>query len=353
VSSLGLVGSAPRGFDTTIDVAAGGHVLCVSVQDYPGTTFEKIGQCRAITGAGAVTVDRVQGADRYASAAAVSRAAFPSTAPVVVVANGDAFPDALAAGPVASKLGGPLLLTQAGALPAATASEIARLKPQRIVVAGGTVSVSDAVYTALSRLTTSMARVGGVDRYDTSRRLATYAFASAGTAYVASGDAFPDALGAGAAAARASGPLLLVNAAANAGIDTPTTSLLTKLKVTRVRVAGGTAAVADGTVSRVKAAVADTKRVYGADRFETAIALSKDGFTSTSRAFIVNGMNFPDGIVTPPLAARTGSPVFLSPGTCVPKGVLAELGRLSVRTFTLVGGTTSLTADVAGMQLCA
>jgi putative cell wall-binding protein len=348
-----LTASTPRGFDTTIDVAAGGHVLCMSVQDYPGTTFEKIGQCRAITTAAAVTVDRVQGADRYASAAAVSRAAFPSTAPVVVVANGDAFPDALAAGPVASKLGGPLLLTQAGALPAATSAEIARLKPQRIVVAGGTVSVSDAVYTALSRLTTSMARVGGADRYDTSRRLATYAFGSATTAYVASGDAFPDALGAGAAAARASGPLLLVNTAANAGIDAPTASLITKLKATRVRVAGGTAAVADGTVNTVKAAVADTKRVYGADRFETAIALSKDGFTSSSRALIVNGMNFPDGIVSPPLAARTGSPVFLSPGTCVPKGVLAELNRLSARTFTLVGGTTSLTADVAGMQLCA
>lgn len=352
-TALSLIPGAPRGFDVTVNLPAGAHVVCLTAKNYPLTTWQAIGQCKTVTPAGAVTVDRVQGADRYASAAAVSRAAFPSTAPVVVVANGDAFPDALAAGPVASKLGGPLLLTQAGALPAATASEIARLKPQRIVVAGGAVSVSDAVYAALARLTTTMARVGGADRYDTSRRLATYAFGSAGSAYVASGDSFPDALGAGAAAARAKGPLLLVNTAANAGIDTPTASLLTKLKATRVRVAGGTAAVADGTVSKVKAAVADTKRVYGADRFETAIALSKDGFTASTRAFIVNGMNFPDGIVSPPLAARTGSPVFLSPGTCVPKGVLAELGRLSARTFTLVGGTTSLTADVAAMRLCA
>ncbi len=352
-SALGLIVGTPRGFDITVTMAAGAHIVCVAVKNFPLTTWQGVGQCRPVTAAGAVAVDRIQGADRYASAAAVSRAAFPSTAPVVVVANGDAFPDALAAGPVASKLGGPLLLTQAAGLPAATATEIARLKPARIVVAGGTASVSDAVCAALAKLTTTMARVGGVDRYDTSRRLATYAFASAGSAYVASGDAFPDALGAGAAAARANGPLLLVNTAANAGIDAPTASLLTKLKTTRVRVAGGTAAVADGTVNTVKAAVADTKRVYGADRFETAIALSKDGFSTSSGAFIVNGMNFPDGIVTPPLAARTGSPVFLSPGTCVPKGVLAELGRLGTRTFTLVGGTTSLTAAVAEMQLCA
>ncbi|MGZ6297538.1 MAG: cell wall-binding repeat-containing protein, partial [Candidatus Limnocylindrales bacterium] len=51
----------------------------------------------------------------------------------------------LTGGAAAGQLGGPLLLTATGGLPVATASELGRLKPRRVVVLGGTSSVSNAV----------------------------------------------------------------------------------------------------------------------------------------------------------------------------------------------------------------
>jgi minor extracellular protease Epr len=92
-------------------------------------------------------VTRVAGADRFATAAAVSQAAF-DTAEVVYVATGGNYPDALAGGPAAGATDGPILLVS-GSVPAATAQELTRLAPRRIVVLGGPGAVSDAVFEAL------------------------------------------------------------------------------------------------------------------------------------------------------------------------------------------------------------
>jgi putative cell wall-binding protein len=343
---------AVRGFDITTALAAGAHTVCLDVMNYPRTTFTQVA-CRAITSAGMVTSSRIQGADRYDSSAAVSRAAFPSTAPVVVIANGDAFPDALAAGPVAAKLGGSLLLTQSTALTAVTKTEIARLKPSKIIVAGGPAIVAEHVVTDLKKLSSSVVRVSGADRYETSRKLASYAFTTADLAFVASGDTFPDALSAGAGAAGKGGPLVLVSSGPTAA-DAAAGALLKSLKATAVRVVGGTAVITDSTLNTLKASVANTARVAGADRFLTSIAISKNYFsTKTPQVYVVSGMNFPDGLVAAPLAARTKSPVFLSPGYCVNREVLTEMERLGATKLTLIGGTNSLNTDVAAIKICA
>ncbi|MGH1548497.1 cell wall-binding repeat-containing protein [Leifsonia poae] len=304
-----------------------------------------------MTRQGQVVTDRVQGSDRFASAVAVSKAAFPGTAPVVVVANGEAFPDALAAGPAAAKLGGPLLLARATALTDTTVTEIKRLKPSRIVVAGGPNSISDGVLVQLKTLATTVERVSGGDRYETSRKLAALAFPRATTVYVASGDAFPDGLAAGAAAASSAAPLLLVSSSAGS-VDAPTASLVKALGATRGRVVGGVNAVQEGVVSGVRATVADTRRISGPDRFATAIAVSADGFTAAPRAFVVSGMDFPDGLVTAPLAGRSHAPVYLSSGDCLDRSVLTDLDRLGATRLTLVGGEASLSSNVARVRFC-
>lgn len=343
---------APRGFDVTFDVSAASHVVCMTVLNYPRDTYTPAGSCQTVTSKGALTSTRIQGGDRYESAAAVSRTAFPTSAPVVVVASGEAFPDALASGPVAAKLGGPLLLTQGTALTAPTKAEIARLKPSKIIVSGGTASINDAVVNELKKLAGSVVRVSGADRYETSRKLASYAFSSASVAFVASGDTFPDGLSAGAGAAGRGAPLLLVSSGPTAA-DAATGSLVKSLKATAVRVVGGTAVVSASTLNTVKASVADTQRVAGADRFLTSVAVAKNYFpTATSQVFVVNGLNFPDGLVSAPLAAVKKAPVFLSPGHCLNREVLTQMDRLGASQLTLIGGTTSLNADVAAGRIC-
>ncbi|MGR0221494.1 cell wall-binding repeat-containing protein [Agromyces sp. ZXT2-6] len=98
-------------------------------------------------------IERLAGADRYATALAVSQAGFESGADVVYVANGQNFPDALAAAPVALKEGGPVLLTSGVALTQDLVDEITRLRPRRITVLGGYGAVSGEVQVTLARMT--------------------------------------------------------------------------------------------------------------------------------------------------------------------------------------------------------
>ncbi len=86
-------------------------------------------------------IERFGGADRYATAAAVSRRFFPS-ASTVFVASGRSFPDALAGGPAAAELDAPLLLTWPDGGPtrcaaaAGAAERAARFDPSRDRAAG-------------------------------------------------------------------------------------------------------------------------------------------------------------------------------------------------------------------------
>ena len=63
----------------------------------------------------------ILGSDRYATAAAVATKFFPTSA-VVGVATGASFPDALAGGAQLALMGGPLLLSSLGSVPASTSS---------------------------------------------------------------------------------------------------------------------------------------------------------------------------------------------------------------------------------------
>lgn len=166
----------------------------------------------------AQTVQRIFGSDRYATAAAISAATFPTPfapgAGVVYVATGMNWPDALAGGPAAAHDGGPLLLVPGtGTLPASVTTELTRIKPNRIVVLGSTGSVSAAEMTALDAYDTGggVSRLSGPDRYATAAAVSAAVFdPGVPAAYVTTGLNFPDALGGGAAAGFVGGPVLLV-----------------------------------------------------------------------------------------------------------------------------------------------
>jgi putative cell wall-binding protein len=98
----------------------------------------------------AATVVRRWGADRFATAAAVSIAVFGS-ASAVYVAYGFDFPDALGAAAAAGAAGAPVLLVAGDSLPSATRTELVRLGPSEIVVVGGSAVISHGVQADLGR----------------------------------------------------------------------------------------------------------------------------------------------------------------------------------------------------------
>ncbi len=90
--------------------------------------------------------DRLAGTDRYATSAAISADTF-SSADVVYLANGLAFPDALSGAPVAASDSAPILLVKSDSVSQAVCDEVNRLQPTDVVALGGTTAVSDAVLT--------------------------------------------------------------------------------------------------------------------------------------------------------------------------------------------------------------
>ena len=103
-------------------------------------------------------VERIAGDDRYATAAAIGdRLGGPnptwcgSTQSAAILVNGgvDGRADAIISGPLAFRLGLPILLTTADEMPEATAAFLTDNKVERVVIVGGTGAISAGVVTTL------------------------------------------------------------------------------------------------------------------------------------------------------------------------------------------------------------
>jgi glucose/arabinose dehydrogenase/putative cell wall-binding protein len=116
-----------------------------------GTGAISSGVAAAVDGIVSAPVDRLAGANRYGTAAAVSADAWPES-DVVYVATGANFPDGLAGGAAAAVPDVPLLLVETNAVPTVTGQELLRLHETRIVILGGTGVVSSLAANRLNAL---------------------------------------------------------------------------------------------------------------------------------------------------------------------------------------------------------
>jgi putative cell wall-binding protein len=293
------------------------------------------------------SIQRIAGSDRYATAAALSRARFPGGASTVFVATGASFPDALSGSPAAAHFNGPVLLTAQGSLPAATATELARLRPSKIVVVGGEAAVGVPVVAALYRYAPAVERWSGSTRFDTAATISRIAFSSgAPVAYVTTGRSFPDALSGGAVAGHAGGPILLVE---RDGIPTATASELARLRPGSIVVLGGPSAVSDAVRSALAryARSGSVTRLAGADRYATSVQISRSAFgNTTGAAFIATGTSFPDGLAGGAVAALVPGPLLLVSPTQLPGTVSAELQRLTPDAVYVLGGSAAVSNGV-------
>jgi putative cell wall-binding protein len=204
---------------------------------------------------------RIAGANRYETSANIARklaeikgytvAGATKDVGEVFVANGENFPDALAASGVAAKVGVPILLVTPQWLPAATSDVITDLKWPRAVVIGGRGAVSDGVYTAVR----GKDRWYGNDRYATATDIARKAIRDRGLrideVMVATGNDFPDALAAGVIAAKTRQPLLLTGTY----LPTATSDFLAanRMAINDVTLVGGTGAVTSEAATAISA----------------------------------------------------------------------------------------------------
>lgn len=302
----------------------------------------------------AVAVDRLTGSDRFQVAVEISKRAFPAGADVVYVATGMVFPDALSAAPAAVAGNGPILLTTSATMPTSVRAEIVRLSPGRIVIVGGPSSVSSAIQTDLSKIAPTT-RISGSDRYVVSRSIARATFGSSGatTAYIATGQNFPDALTSSGAAASASAPVILVDGR-EPRLDPDTRALLSDLGVTQVKIAGGTSSVSSGIQADLAGMLGSSAVVrFGLpSRFLVGWQVNADAYPTADRAYFATGYVFADALGGAVIASRGAAPMYVALTDCIPKEIVNQLGKQGVSSVTLLGGPSSLSDNVARLKSC-
>lgn len=257
--------------------------------------------------------DRISGDDRYKTAVAVSQKGW-NTSDYAVLARGDNFADALCAGPLAQKYGGPILLTQPNQLNSDTLTELQRLGVKHLFITGGLGAVSKSVEDALQASgIATIERINGDDRYETSVKIAEK-IGHSGKVVLATGSDYPDALSISGIAAKLGMPILLT---AKNTLPSSVGNYFHNNTVTQTYVVGGigviSAQVADG--------VPGSSRLAGGDRYATNIAIMQNfaGELNFEAIYVATGSGFADALTGAVLAAKNSSALVLTNQLQLPK----------------------------------
>ncbi|MGC1207225.1 MAG: cell wall-binding repeat-containing protein [Ornithinimicrobium sp.] len=289
---------------------------------------------------------RLSGPNRWSTSEAVSRQWAPG-APVVYVASGLDFPDALSAAALSGVQDVPVLLTDADSLPSQTRRALARLEPKRIVVVGGSGAVEPEVLRALRPYATTgtVDRVDGGNRYETAAAVAKAYPSGVGKVYLASGADYPDALAGAALAAHEGAPLLLTAATT---LPPSTRAQLDRLNPSEVVVLGGSNAVNTGTARAAGSysKTGDFTRLAGTNRYETAEKVARRFPASSSTVVLASGAAYPDALVGAALGGRLAGPLLLTESDGIPAATDRALTRLALTDAYAVGGDAVIEPQV-------
>lgn len=292
----------------------GKYTLTYTVTDSDGN---KVSIPRVITVvARNVQVSSLIGTNRYDTAVRLSKSQF-TAANTVMIANGGALADGLAATPLATFKKAPLLLTGASSLPEGTKGEIKRLGAKNAIIVGGATVVNDNVIKELKALgVTNVERIGGTDRYDTSLAIAKYIDKNCydvSKVVISNGFGQADALSIASVAGRDKMAIILVKKDV---VPTKVYSWLQGESLGNAYIIGGTTVVADSVLNKVNGITSENitkNRLGGKDRYATnAIVIDKFYGSVVNKTYIAKGRELIDALAAGPVAALNGSPVVLS-----------------------------------------
>ncbi len=224
---------------------------------------------------GRENVHRIDGSDRFQTAASVAQAGgggvgalrdlsgeSTRTLRTAIVAYGRDFPDAMSAGPLAYAGRLPVLLTNRDDLPIVSRFTLqdGTLDIQQVIVVGGTGAISDGVFDEIAALDTVevTVRIAGDSRSGTAAMLAALTDDLLGwdatAVSLAVGSDFPDALALAPLAALREAPIVLAPNPDSLRTDTFLALVDRCSSLETIIVAGGTAAVTDATATQAQVA---------------------------------------------------------------------------------------------------
>jgi putative cell wall-binding protein len=292
-------------------------------------------------------ITQIYGSDPVGTAIAIAQAEFPGadSAGAVVLARSDFFSDALAGGPLAAHVNGPLLLTPGASISdeidPRVMSEIEYVLPAGSVVyiLGGDLALSPNIDSALISLGYTVVREAGQDEYATAVDIAQ-AIGNPNTILLATGISFYDALSADPAAIKLGGAILLTDGATEAP---ETASYLAQFPGDIVYAIGGP----DQALGADPSAIG----IWGASLLDTSAAVASYFFPDASTYGAATDLDFSDALaggVYMATGGRMGPLLLVDPGSpTLWPSVAAYLGGLASGTPGVVfGGPEAVPSNV-------
>lgn len=256
---------------------------------------------------GIAPIQRLGGPSRYDTANNLVATIFPS-ASHAFIATGRTFPDALAATGAAGSIAAPVILVDGlqSSLTPGTEAILARLGVQSVTIVGSSGAVSTGIESQLANRY-SVDRLGGGSRYETAAKIndAYFAPGSTTTAFLATGQNFPDALAGAALAGRLKSPVYIATAACVP--DAAHVSLL-NLNAAATVTLGSTAVVSVNAARNLGCLTTAVPRVSGSALVTstlTAVPGAWTAGTSYSYQWLANGA---------PLSGATAATLTLNAG---------------------------------------
>ena len=292
-----------------------------------------------------VATGRVSGENRYSNSAALSKYAYTTT-PTVYIANGYTPTDSLAGAPLAANEKATILLTRQNELDGAVKTEIQRLKAQRVVILGGENSLSARVAQQLKDMNLKVERIAGADRYEQAANVAKKIVESnkgqyPAEAFLASGDAYADALSISGIAAKRNVPIFLTRK------DKLNDNVLPFLEhIKKWTVLGGENSISKAVVDQLKSAGASSvERIGGNDRYHVnRNILEKYGFMSDKKQVLVaNGDAYSDALpASIPAFVHSRDIILVSNSDRFLLDQVKFLRQKEVKSAVLVGGLNTI-----------
>jgi putative cell wall-binding protein len=284
-------------------------------------------------------VFRMGGADRYETAVKVASEGWSMGDYVeeIILATGEDFPDALAAGPLAAHLHAPILLTKRNELPASVKDFINDFGVVRVTIVGGSGVVSQGIQDYLDK-TLEVSRIAGQDRFETAAKIAaSVAPSNKFQAFVVNGRNFPDALSAAPMAAALGAPILLTDAK-----TMPAVTANAVKQYEEKYVIGGSGVVSDAILNSLGAT-----RIGGLNRYETSVAVAEyfEAYNSYG-AFVTTGEKFPDALAASALAGLYGQPIILTTPNTLHPTAQEYFESNELLWYTIIGGTGAVSSKI-------
>lgn len=297
------------------------------------------------------SVTRLAGSDRYGTCNAIVQNGW-SQSDYAILVNSDMFADAITASPLAKKLNNaPILLTEGNYLNDLTKDRLQMLGVKTVYIIGGTGVISNNIVNTLNSININSKRIGGIDRYETSIKVAKeLTGGNASGMFVVSGDTFEDALSTAPIASKLQYPIILVS---KNYVPASVKNYVESAKDKDLILVGG-ADVLDSNISKELKA---TKVYNQSDKYSRNLALINDfkGNLDLSKILVASDSAFADALSGSALAGKSSNPIillgnsnidaisnFISKNDVKNVNVLGERGVISDNAVNSIIGTTTV-----------